>query len=754
MTQIKASFQKSVRTIVILWPALLFFLSPGKTFSQSTGTLRGLVTDSVNSEALAYASVAVKEIRSGAFTDSKGYFIMTSLPANRPLTLVISYTGYTTRTIQFMLVPGKLTHLDIKLKPVSILLPVIETIGKRKGEANETNISVQHLTMKQLEVMPKGVETDIFRSLHNIAGVRSTGDVSARYYIRGGASNQNLVQMNGATIYNPFHALGLFSVVDPEMVNSAEFYKGGFPAEYGGRLSSVMNLSTKDGNKNSYSGRASVSLLSTKALAEGPIPYGSFIITGRKSYSDKIYRKFINKDMPLDFFDMSFKVNYSNPEFVKDSKLSLYGFASYDNLEYQDLSRADMNWGNQLFGFDWFQISDSPLFFDLGISFSSFRGEILPNKSQVLKKVNEVRDVTFKMNFNYVYESKDELACGINILNLNTDLLLGNTGALKNNLSSFGTNYVFFAKYKFLRFENLGIDLGARVNVTGLTSTRGEFPIEPRFSFTWRIIPQIALKGATGIFRQEITTLSDENEVLSLFEPWIITPVYLKAASAKHYILGLETNFTENISLEVEGYYKLSENITMLNEKKIFPADPDLTSGNGKAYGLESALKLEVAPFNFMASYSLGYAYNNVNGWKYYPKYDARHSCNLSADLALEGGWTISAVWTFTTGLPYTRQTGFYDKMQIDDFYNMNGIYNSFYQYLLLDDKNLGRLPAYHRLDVSLGKRFETELANLFLDVSVMNIYDRKNIFYFDRITGKRTNMLPFLPTATLKVEL
>ncbi|HEX2867340.1 MAG TPA: TonB-dependent receptor [Ignavibacteriales bacterium] len=726
-----------------------------ETFAQSGTNLRGLVTDSTSGEALTYASVTIKEISTGAYSDSKGYFLITSVPAGRPLTVVVSYMGYYPKKMTVSLEKGKMKHLDIKMIPTSVFLPTVEKVEKRFVEENATDISLQRLTIKELELMPKGVETDIFRSLQYLPGVRSTGDVSARYYIRGGASNQNLVMINGATIYNPFHAFGLFSIVDPEMVNNIEFYKGGFTSEYGGRLSSVMNIFTKDGNKNNYSAKAGISYLSAKALVEGPIPDGSFIITGRKSYSSDIYGKFLNgKNIPLDFYDLSFKINYSNPEFVEGSKITVQGLLSSDRLLNHDPMKADLKWANSIFGFRWFQLSDSPLFFEMGVSFSNFLGEIIPNLSTSRPERNEVSDLNMKIDCSYVYDSKDELGAGLNITRLNTKLFLENSSGLITDIGSFGNNFSVYAKYKFLRFRNLGIDLGTRINLTGLSSNGGGYFNEPRISFTYRFIPQIALKGAWGIFQQEITTLSDESEVISLFEPWVIIPEYLDPARAKHFILGIETNFTEYLSLETEGYYKKMENLPAINERKIFDSDPDLVSGWGEAYGFECMLKYKFLDFYFMGSYSLGWAYKNVNNWLYYPKYDSRHSVNLTLEYDMGRNWQASIVWVYNSGLPFTKITGYYDKLEAEDYFSQMNLLTPYLPFLLLGDKNLGRLPDYHRMDVSLSKKFSIAFANFYLDLSVVNVYNRKNIFYFERDTGRRVNMLPFLPTATLKLEI
>jgi hypothetical protein len=427
---------------------------------------------------------------------------------------------------------------------------------------------------------------------------------------------------------------------------------------------------------------------------------------------------------------------------------------SKDKIEHEEKGDADMNWDNKVFGFNWFQISDSPLFFELGVSASSFSGEVIPNQSSAREKKNDVKDVNVRMDFHYVYDSKDELGLGLNILDLDTKLFLENSLGAPTDLSSRGTNFSFYLKYKFLRVKNLGVEIGSRVNVGGLTKKGGSFLPEPRFSFSYRIIPEIAIKGAWGIFQQEVTTLSDENELISLFEPWIIIPPYLEPERSKHFILGTEVNLTTDISFELEGYYKDSKNLAMINESKIYPTDNDFVSGSGESYGFESMLKLNFGNFNFSGGYSMSWAYNELNGWLFYPKYDARHACNLSLEYAFADGWQFSAVWTYSTGMPFTKLTGFYDKLNFEDIFTLSNMGNYFKPYLMLGDKNLGRLPSYHRLDMNLSRKFTTNLFNLYLDLSILNVYDRKNIFYFERDTGKRINMLPFLPTATLKIEI
>lgn len=721
--------------------------------AQNSGKLRGFVTDEVNGEALAYGNVYIEELKTGASTDGNGYYFITSIPANKKYKVVFSYLGYSSKVIEIFISPNKTTQVDVELSTEGVELQTIEKIGERVVEQNATDIGLQRIAVKHLESLPKGVETDVFRSLQFIPGVRSTGDVSARYYVRGGASNENLVMMNGTTVYNPFHAMGLFSVIDPEMINSIEFYKGGYGAQFGERMSSVLKITSKDGNKNNFGVKASSSYLTGKVMLEGPIPDGSFILTARKSYNNDILRKFFNEqNAPFDFYDGFFKLNYSSPDFIKDAKFEVSGFLSFDKLDEDDPFKESFNWKNNLFSFKWFQVYDSPLMTEFGIHVSKFKGEVTPNLSLVSPKSNEVNDVTFKGDFTYLLDSKDEVDVGVHIKTIDTKLFLLNPNGSAAEIEDFSSNISLYAKYSFLRFEEFGLEFGNRFNLIGLTEG-GSFRMEPRISATYMIFPFMKFKAAWGLYIQEITTLTDENEVISLFEPWVVIPDYLNPSTSRHYTVGLETTF-ENMKINIEGYYKSITDLPSLNQNKSSADDNDLVSGNGEAYGAEFYLKYDFTPFSVTSTYTLSYAYKDIENWVYYPRYDSRHAFNFILEYKIGWGWEASAIWTYNTGLPFTPLVGFYDRAEIGNLHSYPYITESYSPYSLLGDKNIGRLPDYHRLDLSVSKSFEVGFAKFSLDFSIINVYNRKNIFYFKRDTAERVNMLPFLPTATLKIEI
>lgn len=743
----------NLKSILVL-TIILCFAIISIVLPQSTGKLRGVVTDSLTSESLSYANVYIKELKTGASTDEHGYYFIPSIPANRKYTVVVSYIGYISKSSAVFVKPNKITELDVNLSPGSLELQTIEKVGKKIIGKNETDLGLKRISIKSIQSLPKGVETDVFRSLQYIPGVNFTADVSAKYYVRGSDNNQNQVLLNGATIYNPFHALGLFSVIDPDMIKNIKFYKGGFPAEYGGRLSSVMDLITIDGNRNRFSGQASLSLLTAKAMVEGPIPHGSFVITGRRSYNTKILKSFLNdKTIPFDFYDASIKLNYSNQNFIPGAKFVIHYFTTNDKLNNKDILKENFSWTNNIFGFSWFEVYKSPLFSELNLSVSNFTGEVFPNFSNARAVKNQLQDITFNYKFNYLYDNKDELAAGMQVHTLDTKLSFENRFGLFSNIEGRGANFVLFAKYKFLRFEEFGLDIGTRYNFTGI-SKNGAGYFEPRISFTYRPFAVLAIKGAWGNYQQEVTTISDENDVISLFEPYIIVPDYLKTPRATHYNFGVDIYFSDFWKFSAEIYYKNLSNITALNANKRFIGDHDLVSANGESYGLELSSTISMEPIRFITSYTLSYAYKEVNNWLYYPKYDSRHFLNLIVEANLGKGWKTSLTWIFKTGLPFTPTTGFYQKLLLSDFRGDWDIYSHYIPYTILGDKNIARLPFYHRMDISLSKEFQIGFAKFSINVSIINLYDRKNIFFFDRSTGKQVNMLPFLPTVSVKVKL
>ncbi|MDP2363550.1 MAG: TonB-dependent receptor, partial [Ignavibacteria bacterium] len=629
--------------------------------SQQTGTLRGSVLDSLSGEALPFTNILLENTSIGVSTDAKGYFVITGIPANQTYSIKVSFMGYDPKILDLLIKADEITRIQVLLSPGKIQLQDIEKVGNKYKQPNETDLGLQKIDIRKIESLPKGVETDIFRSLQFLPGVQSTGDVSARYYVRGSSSNQNLILYNGVTVYNPYHALGLFSIIDPEIINSLEFYKGGFPSEYGGKLSSVLNLISKDGNKNNFSGSAAVSFLTAKTSFEGPLPFGSFIITARKSLFSDVLKKFLNyKNAPFEFHDLAFKVNYTSSKTKTLTKFNVHGFNSADKLINDTPKNADYKWSNNIYGANLFQEWENiPLFSQSSLSISSFNGEVIPKESITKPRKNIVNDITLKSDFTYINQNRNEVYVGINLTSIETELFFENLQAGITNIKDRALQFALYGKYKFLQLDSFGADIGTRLNVLTLTQQRGSI-VEPRVSLTYNFLPNLIIKGAWGIYTQELITLTNENEVISIFEPWVITPDYLKPSEAIHYVLGLEFISLSNFNFTIETYYKLLKNTAEQNDKKANASDPDFIQGKGESYGSEFMFNYQTPLLQATASYSLSWAYKEIDGWVSYPKYDSRHSLNLNLTLNFGKGWESSISWFFNSGLPFTQIIGYY----------------------------------------------------------------------------------------------
>ena len=741
--------------LVAVYVLLLLILSAmTPLWSQATigpGRVRGTVTDSTNGQPIPSANVVLQGTSLGASTNSAGFYHISSVPGGT-YTLVVSQVGYRTKHVVVTVQESEILQINVTLFPTVIEKEEMLVVGEKPKRVNEANLGVQKISTKEIALVPAGVEPDIFRALQTNPGVATTSDVSARYYVRGGGSDQNLVLLNGATVYSPFHTLGIFSVVDPEMVSLLEFHEGGFPPAYGGRLSSILNIVTRDGNRNRFQETASATLLAGKVALEGPMPGGSFLVTGRKSWYAAVMKQYLkNQDSPFDFYDLSWKLSYANPSIDENSRFAFHGFLSGDQVINNDPLQADYHIRNRIVGMNWHKIWSNPLYSVVSVTYSGFDAELSPNLSQAKPRRNRVSDFSVDWDFTYLYDSRDEFVFGWQNKILSTSLQVQNIYGNQLSLDQHGADVSAYLDYRFYRWDNIGFSIGVRLKLAAISVYR---PIlyEPRGSITWRITPSISLKGSVGWYSQEMTTLADEGELISVFEPWIITPDYLYSARAAHFSLGTTAYWTSTLTTELEGYYKPIANLVDVNDKKFTAKDRDFINVNGESYGLEFLALFQPGVVYAKVGYALSWATRTKDGVTYFPRYDMRHSINALVGLELGSGWQTSATWALHTGMPFTPIAGYSDRVSIDSW--APGIYGNQNPATVWGERYSARLPVYHRLDMSATKQFRVSGANITTGISVLNIYDRKNIFYFDRTTGKEVYMLRFLPSASLRVEL
>ncbi len=735
---------------VILLCCFVTATSPAEPPATGAGSLRGFITDSTSGEPVVYANVFVKGTTRGATSNVRGYYFIPALPEGKH-TIRISHIGFRLREFTITIVADEISELNAALVPVDIRLDEMIVTEERPAHAAETDLGIKKITTREIQMTPPGFEADIFRVLQSAPGVSTTGDVTSKYYVRGGSSDQNLLLLNGATVYNPFHALGIYSVIDPEMISAMEFQNGGFATEYGGRLSSILTVTTRDGNKNRYSGSAQATFLSGKVAIEGPLPFGSFLVTGRKSYNGKILKNHLGgTQAPFDFYDVSFKANYANPDLSKNGRFTLHGFLSDDRVMNQDLRKEDYVVRNAIVGMNWNKVWSSPLYSNLNLSYSGFKAEVIPNLSNAVPRANTVSDVTLDASLTYVYQNRDELSAGVQTKFVTTRLQLENLYGRRFSFDERGDDLTLYAEYKFYRWETFGLNIGTRVKPIGISKNRPNL-FEPRFSATYRPSDWLALKAAAGWYSQEMITLTDENELISIFEPWIIVPDYVDAQQAAHFLFGMTAYLARDLTVDLEAYYKSMIDLVEPNTRKYTATAHDYVNTSGRAYGCDLQVKFQPSSFFAQASYSLSWSYKNRGGITYSPRYDTRHSVHVLVGYMFAQGWQANASWTLKSGMPFTPVVGFYDRLVIDPFSPEAMQYEPVTFY---GAKNTSRLPYYHRLDLSLSKEFQVGFTDVTIGASIINLYDRKNIFYFDRDTGESIFMLRFSPSLSLKVEL
>ncbi len=728
-------------------PAASYSAAPG----GGTGSVRGFVTDSTSGETLPGANVLLVGTSQGTVTDNRGYYALAAVPEGA-CSLKVSFIGYRTKTV-FVAVRGdEILQKNVSLAPIGVQLQELVVTQERSASMRGAVLGLESLTSAQVRRVPAGIESDALRALQATPGVSTIGDLSSRYYVRGGGSDQNLMMLDGVTVYSPFHALGIFSVIDPEMVSVVEFYKGGYPPSMGGRLSSVLNVVTRDGNRNDFHAAAFASLLAGKVTLEGPTPGGSVLLTARKSYYGRILKNYVRgQDVPFDFYDVSFRANYSNPSLDNNGKLIIHGFLSGDRVQNHNPLQEDYALHSAIVGVIWQKVWQSPLVSSANLSYSGFNADVLPNLSKSNPAANTVRDVSLNWDFTYFYPSRDEIGFGLQNKILATDLSLVNTYNRPVGLQEQGWEMCGYVDYRFRRWESLTLDIGGRLKLLTLADYR-TLPLEPRIGASCTLTPSIVLKGFAGWCSQDVTTLSNEDEVISIFEPWVIVPSNVAAPTAALVSLGATMYATDEITVSVEGYYRPMFNLIEENPRKYEASDPDYTNLDGKSYGAESMVRFGSGPAYVQAAYSLAWAFLLRTSGMDVPRYDIRHSVSLLAALEVGSGWQANAMWTLRSGLPFTPIAGFYDRLNINPL-STTSPYSTGPE-ILWGAKNSSRLPVYHRLDVSVAKRFALDPAAITVSGSIINVYDQKNLFYFDRDTGARIYMLRFSPSVSLKVEI
>ena len=752
---------------------LIFSLvSTFQIFAQ-VGSIRGFVYEESSGEPAMFSNVVLDGTKIGTVTDANGFFNLSQVPVGT-YTINVSYIGFDAISSSVEVIPNKINNEKFYLKESSIQLNTIQLSAERQEAKTSVNTSVVKLTSKSLKKLPSiGGEPDIAQFLQVIPGVVFTGDQGGQLYIRGGAPIHNAVLLDGMILYNAFHSIGLFSVFDTDVIKTADVYTGGFSAEYGGRISSVVDIKTRDGNKKRLTGKVAASTFGAKLLLEGPLfkqkengAGSSFILSAKTSYIDQtsqsIYSYIGDEGLPYSFLDIYGKVSFSGSN---GSKINLFGFNYGDDVAYSSLT--NFNWKSTGFGSNFVLIpSGSTMLVEGNFAYSNYNTE--QSNPSTRPKKSSIGGFNMGLDFTSFLSGDNQMKYGLEVLGFSNSLSFYNPSNIELAHNDNTTEFAVFAKYKHVGTRLL---FEPSIRYHSYTSL-GESSLEPRFGLKYNITERLRLKSSAGLFSQNLVAVTTGREVVNLFQGFISSTTNLPAnlngeertsylQKAKHLIVGLELDLNEKWTVNIEGYVKDFGQLINLNRNKIYEDDTqndeiadelkkDFVVESGLAKGIDFLIKYNDQTTSLWMVYSLGKVTKTDAFETYAPHFDRRHNLNIVASriFGKDKSWTFDMRWNYGSGFPFTETQGYYENVNFEDGINTditqsNGDLGIYYA-----DYNRGQMPDYHRLDVSIKKKIVFSKNSIMeTTLSISNLYDRANIFYYDQLTDSRINQLPFMPS-------
>ncbi|HVZ40689.1 MAG TPA: TonB-dependent receptor [Candidatus Kapabacteria bacterium] len=729
-------------------------------------TLNGYVVDSTNNETVVGATLTVRGTKLGAFTNKSGFFVIKDVPAGRQ-TIVVSSVGYERLEQTVEVAPGASIKLTFSLKPKSLVAQGITVKADRDDEKRQIDISHVNIPVEQLKQLRVGGESDVFRSLQYMPGILTSSQISSGLYIRGGSPDQNLVLLDGSTVYNPSHLLGFFSAFNPDAIKDVDLIKGGFPAEFGGRLSAVLNLTQKDGNRNEFEGLASLGAISSRLTLQGPLGKGSWFVGGRRTYLDLILGLLPqDKDNPLpsfNFYDVNAKVTQ---DITDNDRVSVSGFYSADNLS---LDGNDITFkigiANGTGSLKWTHIFGDNLFTTLNLSGSRYDNGFSGNQTGfAFEMKNIITDFTAKGSVEWFVSQDATVKAGFESTRYIFDYIKNFTGnkdstAQSGTVTSAAANltvrdwaHAGFVQTNYQLTDQLALQLGARVNWSGLSDLT---TFDPRVAARYQVNGGLAFKASWGIYHQylHLASLPD----FSFFDTWLPTDSTVQPGRSDHYIFSVETSPFDGYDFNVDFYYKKLYNINEVNQ---FATDQRnvgdiFYSGNGEAYGAEIFLQKKVGDFTGWLGYALGWInarFDSINqGQEFRPKYDRRHDLKFVGQYKINDRWEVGASFAFQSGQSYTGVTSRFNTELPGESTGSN---------VTVPAQRYGlRLPPSHQLNINAN--YNTTLFGLpaRLLIDIYNVYSRRDIWfrYYDATKSVTTvtdvRLLPILPTVALEVK-
>ena len=710
---------------------ILFFLGILSSGFAQKYTLSGHITDESSGEELIGAALYVTETSGGAVTNLYGFYSLT-LPAGT-YNLEYSFVGFASKKMTVEL--NKDTRIDVELSSKDLQLQEVVITGEREDRnVRSIEMSVEKLEMKTVKKVPQFLgEVDVIRTIQLLPGVSTVGEGAIGFNVRGGNIDQNLILIDEAPVYQSSHLFGFFSVFNADAVKDFKLYKGGIPAKYGGRLSSVLDVRQTEGNLKKFKGSGGLGLISSRLMLEGPIAKdkASFMVSGRRSYADLFFPLFEDlRGNVFYFYDLNLKVNYKIND---NNRIFLSGYFGDDVFDFDGNFAA--RWGNGTGSARWNHIFNSKLFLNTTLVYSKYDYSLgVPTGFQAFEWKAGIQNYNAKMDFSFFPNPNNTIEFGWNTLFYVFDpgatrgtspesiftevgvdrkravepaIYVSNTQSVTDQLTvQYGLRYSMFMNYgpqtvyqyaegMPLRPENIvdTLEYGSGDIIKTYSGLEG---FEPRLSVNYTINNRHSVKASYNRMRQYIHLISNTTAATPI-DVWAPSDTYIEPSTVDQVAVGYFRNFKDNMfELSVEGFYKKFSNIfdyrdgaeLLLNDK----LETDLLPGDGEAYGLEFMLRKTKGNLTGWLSYTLSRTDRTIpginNGNPFPSNWDKLHDLSLVVSYDFDDRWNVSTNFAYMTGRPITFPDGRYE---------FNGIIVPNYS-----NRNGARTPDYHRLDLSV----------------------------------------------------
>lgn len=775
----------------------IIILAANNLTAQKKFTISGYVNEKGSRELLPGVNIYLADQKVGTTTNNYGFYSIT-LPEGK-YEVQYSYVGYQTVLKQVSLTESIL--IDVELDPSITLGEVVVTSEKLGRTTESSQMSMISLPVSQVKNIPTLLgEKDVFKTLQLMPGVQKGSEGSSGLYVRGGGPDQNLIILDDAPVYNAYHLFGFFSIFNGDALKSIELTKGGFPARYGGRLSSVVEMTMKDGNKEKFSGEAGIGLISSRLLLEGPIVKNkaSFLVSARRTYIDVFVRPLMPADEKAGyyFYDLNTKLNY---DFGRKNKIYLSGYFGRDKFSvksnyYDDTSEGGLFWQNKTATFRWNHLFNDHVFSNTSLIYSEydlniFSKEVNDNEKYSLTYKSGIRDFALKYDLEYHVSPFYTLRTGLQstqhrflpsaIVEVDNQSSLNFNSQTVYNSFETGLYVENHFNFKGRAQMNAGIRLSHFI-----ADKKNYFSPEPRLSFNYLIQEGFSAKIAYALMNQYIHLLSNTGIGLPT-DLWVPSTDRVKPQHSHQISAGLAKEIPAlNASVTLEGYYKKSNNILgykpgasflLLDdptEAQSFTWQDNVTSGTGESYGVELLLHKKAGKTSGWIGYTLSWTqlqFDEINfGKKFWARYDRRHDLSLVIIHEFNEKITLSGTWVYGTGSAITLPTGTYPANTNNPFENFNSSAFPYYYTNTVSDYgeiNSFRMKAYHRLDMAVQFHKKFKRYDRTWEIGFYNAYNRKNPFFYytDESYGssdgtsynklKQVSIFPIIPSVTYNIK-